>query len=275
MSIFKYDNKEVYYQLDGESNLPKLMILNGIMMSTKSWQPFIKNLTYHFQIIRVDFFDQGNSTKLPNKSYTQDLQVELIKALLDELNIKKINLVGISYGGEVALTFACKYQDYLKRLALFNSSAYTNPLLKDIGRSWIKAGKTRDGELYYKTTIPIIYSASYYEKKLDWMKNREKQLVPVFSNPEFLDAMERLTLSAESYDVRSDLDKLEVETLVITAEEDFLTPKKEQEYLVKKIKNSNWITIPGVGHASMYENPMLFMSLITGFFLVENSNVKI
>ncbi|MFW5888994.1 MAG: alpha/beta fold hydrolase [Bacillota bacterium] len=275
MSIFKYENKEIFYQVDGKDELPKLMILNGIMMSTKSWEPFIDNLTNHFQVIRLDFLDQGRSTKLPNKTYTQDIQVELIKALLDKLAIKKFNLVGISYGGEVALSFACKYQDYLNRLALFNSSAYTNALLKDIGRSWIKAGKTRDGELYYKTTIPIIYSASYYENKLDWMKNREKQLIPVFSDPEFLDAMERLTLSAESFDVRKDLNKLDIETLIITAEEDFLTPKKEQEYLVKNIKNSHWVTIPGVGHASMYENPLLFMSLITGFFLIENSQVKI
>lgn len=275
MSIFKYKDKEVFYKLDGNSSLPKLMILNGIMMSTASWEPFVENLTENFQVIRVDFFDQGHSTKLPGENYTQDIQVDLLKALLDNLKIKKVNLVGISYGGEVALIFACRHQQYLNRLALFNSSAYTNPLLKDIGRSWIKAGKTRDGELYYKTTIPIIYSASYYENKLEWMKNREKVLIPVFSNPDFLDAMERLTLSAESFDVRDDLKNLETETLIITAEEDFLTPKKEQEYLVKHIKNSHWLTIPGVGHASMYENPLLFTSLITGFFLVKNSKFKI
>ena len=266
MSTFNYKGKIVFYQLDGDSFKPKLLVLNGIMMSTKSWEPFIETWLEHFNVLRVDFLDQGQSEKM-SENYTQDLQVDLLKSLLDELKIKQINLVGISYGGEIALLFALKYQDYVKRLILFNSSAYTNPLLKDIGRSWIKAGQTRDGSLYYKTTIPIIYSASYYESKIEWMQKREEILTPIFSNPVFLDAMERLTLSAESYDVRDDLDKLNIHTLIITADEDFLTPRKEQEYLAKKIKNAHWMTLPGVGHASMYENPLLFTSLIVGFFL--------
>lgn len=274
MSNFTFKGKQVFYTLDGESSNPKMMILNGIMMSTKSWEPFMQNWLNHFQVLRVDFLDQGQSDKM-NEQYTQDLQVELLKTLLDSLKIERINVVGISYGGEVALSFAVTHPNLVERLVLFNSSAYTNPLLKDIGRSWIKAGQTRDGSLYYKTTIPIIYSASYYERKLDWMQQREKVLKPIFSDPVFLDGMERLTYSAESYDVRDKLADFDVETLIITAEEDFLTPKKEQEYLAKRLPNAHWVTIPGVGHASMYENPMLFDTLITGFLLVKNSQFNI
>ena len=274
MSSFNFRGKNVFYQLDGDGSKPKMMILNGIMMSTKSWEPFMETWLDHFQVLRVDFLDQGQSDKM-EENYKQSLQVDLLEALLDTLEIDKINLVGISYGGEVALNFACHHQTRVNRLILFNSSAYTNPLLRDIGRSWIKAGKTRDGSLYYKTTIPIIYSPSYYESKLTWMENREKVLTPIFSDPVFLDAMERLTLSAESFDVRDKLDDLELHTMIITAEEDFLTPKKEQEYLAKRLKHAHWMTIPGVGHASMYENPLLFASLITGFFLVKQETYQI
>jgi len=274
MSTFKFKGKDIFYRLDGDSNKEKMLILNGIMMSTRSWEPFMETWLENFQVLRVDFFDQGQSDKL-KEEYDQSLQVDLLNQLLISLKIEKINIVGISYGGEVALNFACHHQDKVKRLILFNSSAYTNPLLKDIGRSWIKAGQTRDGSLYYKTTIPIIYSASYYESKIEWMKNREKVLTPIFSDPEFLDAMERLTLSAESYDVRDQLKDLNVHTLIVTADEDFLTPRKDQEYLVKHIKNAHWMTIPGVGHASMYENPLLFASLITGFFLVKQDTYQI
>jgi len=274
MSIFKFKDKDIFYLLEGESFKPKFLILNGIMMSTSSWEPFMETFKEHFQVLRLDFFDQGQSSKLSGE-YTQDLQVELIKALLEHLNIKKINLAGISYGGEVALCFAVKYPEKVERLMLFNSSAYTNAWLKDIGDSWIKAGLTRDGELYYKTTIPIIYSSKYYEERIEWMKKREKILLPVFSNPIFLDAMERLTRSAESFDVRDKLKGIDLPVMIITAEADFLTPKKEQEYLYKNIKNSKWIIIPEVGHASMYENPLVFTSLITGFFLVKDVEYKI
>jgi pimeloyl-ACP methyl ester carboxylesterase len=274
MSIFKYNNQDIFYEIDGDSKKPKLLILNGIMMSTRSWIPFVDTFKEHFQLIRLDFFDQGQSAKLDHP-YTQQIQIDLIKALLDELNIKKINIVGISYGGEVAILFACFYQEYVNRLMLFNSSAYTNPWLKDIGDGWIKAGSTRDGSFYYKTTIPVIYSAKYYEEKIEWMQQREKVLLPIFSNPLFLDAMERLTRSAESFDVRDKLKNLDLPVMIVTADQDNLTPKKDQEYLYKNIKNANWVIIPEVGHASMYENPSMFTTLITGFFLIKEINYKI
>lgn len=274
MSIFKYQDKDIFYELDGLDSSPKLLILNGIMMSTRSWQPFVKTLSEHFQLIRLDFFDQGKSDKL-DYFYEQDIQIELLKAFLDFLNLDKVNLAGISYGGEVALSFAVKYPNYINRLMLFNSGAYTNPWLKDIGDGWIKAGDKRDGDLYYKTTIPIIYSAKFYEERIDWMKRREQILNPIFSNPDFLDAMERLTRSAESFDVRDKLKDLDLDCLIVTAEADNLTPKKDQEYLYRNIKNSKWVIIPEVGHASMYEEPVIFTTLLTGFFLIKDTKYQI
>jgi 3-oxoadipate enol-lactonase len=274
MSIFKYQSHDIFYEVDGDGLKPKLLILNGIMMSTKSWLPFVDTLKEHFQVIRLDFFDQGQSKKL-DFEYTQQIQIDLIKALLDYLEIAKVNITGISYGGEVALLFAVNYQAYVERLLLFNSSAYTNPWLKDIGDGWIRAGRTRDGQLYYKTTIPVIYSSKYYEEKLEWMEKREKILVPVFSNPMFLDAMERLTRSAESFDVREQLSTLNLPVLIVTADQDVLTPKRDQEYLYENIKNANWVIIPDVGHASMYENPVMFTTLIAGFFLIKDIDYNI
>jgi pimeloyl-ACP methyl ester carboxylesterase len=275
MSIFNYQGRNVFYELDGDNSKEKLVILNGIMMSTKSWIPFIDTFLENFQVLRFDFFDQGQSDKLVGQTYTHDLQIDMMKSLLDYLKIEKINIVGISYGGNAALSFACKYQEYVKRLMLFNSAAYTTPWLKDIGDGWVKAGKTRDGELYYKVAIPTIYSAKYYEERLDWMKQRENVLLPVFSNPDFLDAMERLTISAEPYDVRNKLNSITVPTLIVSAEQDTLTPMKDQEYLFNNIKGSNWIKLPDIGHASMYENPLLFTSLVTGFLLVKHTEYHI
>lgn len=275
MSIFEYQGKEIFYELNGEVTKPKLLILNGIMMSTKSWIPFMNTLTEHFQVLRMDFFDQGQSSKLVGESYTHERQIDMLKALVEYLQIQPINIVGISYGGNAALAFACKYPTLVKRLMLFNSAAYTTPWLKDIGDGWVKAGATRNGDLYYKVTIPTIYSAKYYEERLEWMKAREKTLHPVFSNPDFLDAMERLTRSAEPYDVRDQLDRLTMPVIVISAEDDTLTPIKDQEYLYHHIPGAKWIKLPDVGHASMYEKPYIFTSLITGFFLVKDTKYSI
>ncbi|MFA7418021.1 MAG: alpha/beta hydrolase, partial [Acholeplasma sp.] len=82
MSYFKYLNKNVYYEVIGSGN--PVLILNGIMMSTKSWEPFKPLLSQQFQLIFLDFLDQGQSDAY-DENYTQDIQVDLVKALLDHL----------------------------------------------------------------------------------------------------------------------------------------------------------------------------------------------
>jgi len=97
---------------------------------------------------------------------------------------------------------------------------------------------------------------------------RQATLEPIFSNPVFLDAIERLTNSAEHYDERKRLDRITARTLIVAAEDDILTPKGDQALLHKYIHSSELISIPNCGHASMYEKPLLFTTLIVGFLTV-------
>ncbi|MDD2434073.1 MAG: alpha/beta hydrolase [Acholeplasmataceae bacterium] len=263
MAEFKYKNKKVYYETFGKGK--PIIILNGIMMSTKSWYPFKDAFSNNNQLILVDFLDQGQSEKMPGEKYNHSIQVELVDALLDELKLKKASIVGISYGGEVGLEYACLHQDRVDRLVLFNTCAYTNPWLNDIGKAWNIAAESGNGKAYYYTAIPVIYSPHFYEQRLDWMRNREKVLFPLFSDHKFTDAMIRLTNSSEDYDVRPLLKDLKTPTLIIGCEQDYLTPMSNQEYLVEHLPNAFYVKVPGVGHGSMYEKPILFVTFSLGF----------
>ena len=273
MSHIWIKDKKIFFEVEGEGK--PIILLNGIMMSTKSWQPFVNSFKANNQLIRLDFFDQGQSDLRIGESYTHQIQVEVVDAVMTHLNLEKASIVGISYGGEIAIQYAIQHPDKVDRLVLFNTAAYTNPWLKDIGRAWIAAGRTRDGEAYYNTAIPVIYSPIHYETNKTWMDNRKKVLVPVFSDPTFLDKVERLTLSSESFDAKDQLHKIEAETLVVAAEEDYLTPVANQVYLAERIKHAHLIKIPGAGHASMYEKPMLFTSLCLGFINTQDNQFNI
>jgi len=266
MSIFKYNNHKINYIVDGDlsTNKKVIIILNGIMMSTKSWEIFVKPFSKNNILIRYDMFDQGDSSKL-NSNYTQQIQVELLKNLLDFLEIKKVNIVGISYGASIALQFAVKYEKYLDKMVVANVVSKTSDWLLAIGDGWNAVASTRDGEAYYNISIPYIYSPQFYNKNIEWMEERKAFLIPLFSNKEFLDAMVRLTKSAETHNVVNQLEGINVDTLIISSEEDYLTPVFEQKYLCNRIKNSSLVIIPECGHASMYEKPELFTTLVLGF----------
>lgn len=261
-----YNNKKIYYEAYGEGE--PLILLNGIMMSHLSWKLFIPELSKDKKLILCDFFDQGKSEKLEGVDYKHDVQVEILKALIDHLRIEKANICGISYGGEIALQFAIKYQEHVNKLLIFNTASYTTPWLHDIGRAWINAAKTYDPDIFYHVAIPYIYSPLFYTENYRWMEKRKELLQDVFTE-DFLNAMVRLTQSSEGYDIRNSLKEIKVDTLVVGADYDYITPLVEQEYIHSNIKDSQFMVIKNCGHASMYEKPNEFVALVNGFLSIE------
>lgn len=260
MANFDFQGKSIYYEEYGQGK--PLVVLNGIMMSCRSWVEFIEPFSQSNRLILVDFLDQGRSARM-EEPYDQAIQAEVLLALLDHLKLDKACVLGISYGGEVALRFAIEHPQRLDRLILFNTTARTGPWLGDIGDAWNLASD--DADAYYLTTIPVIYSPAFYRDKQDWMAKRRETLRPVFGDPGFIQPMIRLTNSARNYDVTQRLGEIQAPTLIVSCQQDYLTPMEEQQLLHQRIPNSHYVVVPGCGHASMYEQPVLFAALALGF----------
>lgn len=268
MAEFTFNKKQVYYEVHGTGK--PLVILNGIMMSSASWQVFVDDLSRYNQLILFDFFDQGKSAKLEGEVYDHSIQVETVKALIEHLKLNKVSIYGVSYGGEIALQFALKYPTLLDRLMLFNTTSKTSYWLSEVGHAWNKA--THDAESYYLTTIPVIYSPKFFSENRAWMENRKKKLLTVFADKTFIQGMIRLTNSSENYNIEKNLSDIKAPTLIVGCEYDFVTPYYEQQLLNAGIKNSKLVYVPDSGHAMMYEKPDLFVSLVLGFLLSEKDN---
>lgn len=260
MATFGFEGKQVYYETYGEGK--PLLLLNGIMMSCASWKEFIEPLSAFNRLILVDMMDQGKTDKL-SEPYDHAVQIRLVHALLEHLGIEKLCIAGISYGSEIGLEYAIEHPDRVERLLLFNATAATGPWLDDIGKAWNLASS--DPMQYYYTAIPVIYSPRFYTQNNDWMERRRGLLGPVFGNRDFIEAMIRLTNSSSNYDVRNRLNQVLCPTLIVSCRQDYLTPAEEQQYLAAHIRDSHYVMIENSGHASMYEQPMLFASLIVGF----------
>lgn len=261
MATLAFAGKTLWYESYGTGE--PLILLNGIMMSTKSWASFIEVFSASHRLILFDFLDQGQSTRLNGISYDHQIQVEALHHLIVSLSLSDVHLFGISYGGEIALQYALAHPDRLKTLMLFNTAAWTSPWLREIGHAWNLSSD--NPENYYATTIPVIYSPQFYQRKAEWMAQRRITLLKVFSDRTFMDAMVRLTDSSEAYDVRHRIHEIKVPTLVVSSEYDCVTPKNEQEFLASGIFGADYVMIPRSGHASMYECPRLFAALVIGY----------
>jgi pimeloyl-ACP methyl ester carboxylesterase len=262
MATFTYQGLTYYYEVHGEGT--PLLLLNGLMMSTKSWTPFIQAFKQHHQLILLDMLDQGQSARA-TFAYTQAHQVQVVLALLTHLAIPAVHLLGISYGGQVALQLAGNAPERVLSLMVFNTVAETNETLKALGKRWNEVAALGDGEGYYQLTIPVIYSSTFKQEKHAWMQQRKAVLMPIFHSPTFLQAMMRLTTSAETHTIHPIAQRITMRTLIVGSAEDTLTPFVWQQDLAKLIPHAHLIRLEKVGHASMYEKPDLFVSLVLGF----------
>lgn len=273
MAEFTFEGKKVYYERHGDSGRP-LVVLNGLMMSTTSWQPFVADFSRHNQLVLVDFLDQGRSSRM-SEPYGHDVQIRLVDALLDELGWDKAVIMGLSYGGNIAIQYALAHPDRVWRLILANSGSRTSPWLQKIGDGWNEVAASGSGLAYYLTTIPTIYSTRFFEENAAWMESREATLTEYFSNPEVLARLSRLTDSSRPFDVSDRLGEITCPTLILSGSEDGLVPPTEQALLREGIRGSSHVTLNGSGHATMYEYPAAFTALIVGFANLGDDGIAI
>lgn len=258
-----FEELGIYYEVYGEGK--PLILLNGIMMSTASWSEHIKILSKYFKVIVYDMRDQGKSSKVKNE-YDISLHSEDLKKLIDYLGIEKVNLLGLSYGGQVAEIFASKYPKYIDKLILSNTTYKVDNYLSSIGNAWKVAAKTYDGEKFFDLALPFIYSKTFYNDNYQWMLNRRKIFKELLTK-EWFDSFIRLASSNINFDVSNDLEKIQCETLLIAADEDIITPISDMEHIKSKIPNSEMIIIKNYGHAVFLEKIDTYCNIIKGFLI--------
>lgn len=253
---------EIFYQLDGKGD-ETVVILNGIMMSTTSWYDFVPDYVKKYRLLRVDFRNQGQSQYV-DEDFLIDIHVDDLKGLFEKLEIEKVHMVGISYGAEVAMLFALKYQKMLQSLVLSNTTARVTNHLKAIGDSWDEAVRLNDGEKYFKLVMPFIYSSVYYNSNWKWLKDRERAFGKALKKPWF-DAYLKLSGSTRFYDILNQIQDIKVPTLCIASDLDVITPVYEVRLIHERIEGSRFVIIPDAGHASCYEKKEEFNSVVLGF----------
>ena len=116
----KYKNKQINYSDSGQGNV--LVLLHGFLESLEMWKIFSAELTKYFRVISIDLPGFGKSDCIEDVNL-MELMAEVVKFVLDSLQIKKCVMAGHSMGGYITLAFADKFPEMLKGICLFHSQA--------------------------------------------------------------------------------------------------------------------------------------------------------
>jgi pimeloyl-ACP methyl ester carboxylesterase len=197
--------------------------------------------------------------------------------LLDELNINKVAVFGISRGGPSSLQFALRYPDRCSALVMMSAISYTPPPESLMQR--------------------IIFNLIFQSDFLYWLITTkfESQLISTFGVPkktqaklpatekkwvsEFLQSMHPISLrkagihNDRKYKIHEhSLKHITVPTLVIHAEDDSLISFTQGQYTAQNIPDAQLITLQSGGHLLMGQHNKI-KSVIYNF-LKEHAKVE-
>jgi len=213
----------------------------------------------------------GDAYLLPD--YASDLQ-----ALRLHLSIDK-PILGWSHGGMVAMQYASTYPDALSKLILIDTSAYFGEFLSDIegavqefkDETWFErsfAALKAEWVGEYQTDEDMVRlwaeEMKFYFKKFDERAEayheRTKELPVRIAPLKTFNDREAPTL-----DLRPQLHKISVPTLIVVGRHDFITNIAMAEEMLKHIPSAQLVIFEDSGHYAMVEEPGKFYQVIKEF----------
>ncbi len=102
----------IHYEREG-SGLPVVFLHAGIADS-RMWEPQVAAFAKHFDVVRPDIRGFGKS-ELPPQRWSP---VADLLALIEQLELKPVHLVGCSIGGGIAIDFALQHGERISKLVL-------------------------------------------------------------------------------------------------------------------------------------------------------------
>jgi pimeloyl-ACP methyl ester carboxylesterase len=107
---------------------PTIVMLHGIVSSSKHWHNLTPLLTSRFRCVTIDLLGFGDSPKPPRSNYAIDDHVRSLRATLRHLKLNgKIVLMGHSLGSLIATRYAADYPEDIRRLVLLSPPVYLPP----------------------------------------------------------------------------------------------------------------------------------------------------
>src|SRR5690606_9374454 len=93
---------------------PPLVILHGLLGSSRNWQTAGKDLAERFHVAALDLRNHGSSPHADEMSYAAMMADVL--AWMDARGLGRVTLLGHSMGRILAMLLACRHPERIERL---------------------------------------------------------------------------------------------------------------------------------------------------------------
>ena len=270
--IFKGSGANIYYEVIGSGSLTPLILANGgpgfdhmYFHVTDAWNEIAKARP-------VVFYDQrgnGRSGAL-KEGQTCNLadQVQDLDELIDRLNYKKVNLLGGSWGGYLAMAYASKHPEKIERLILVDSAAPKfsdtafrfDDIFPDKVAEENKNTKTLGAKEASEKNMRIYFSMIFYSEE------KRDEFIAKSSTFAIDNKVGRMIINdIRDRDLNPEISKFKFPVMVMTGRFDINVAPTTAYKIHQKIPGSEFVVFEKSGHLPFYEEPVKFVQVMNEF----------
>jgi len=222
------DSKNTFYILDKKTDVP-IVFIHGVGLNHKIWEPQIN--VFENTFLAYDILGHGKTPLDKENLSFDDFSNQLIN-LIDELNIRRIHLVGFSIGSLIARNFASKHSDRLESLILLCSIFRRTEKQQQIVKDRFELAKK--SKSLSKQALKRWFTDEYIEKNPSTYK-KISSILEQNSMENFLKIYELFVNHKDD----EQFEKIKTKTLIMTGEGDIGSTPEMSINLSKVINNSN------------------------------------
>ncbi|MFE2938467.1 4-carboxymuconolactone decarboxylase [Streptomyces sp. NPDC059255] len=249
--------KTLQYRLDGPQEAPVLVVGPSLGTTWHMWDRQVPELTRQWRVFRYDLPGHGGAPAHPATSVPELAQRLL--ATLDGLGVQRFGYVGCSIAGAIGAELALRRPDRVASLALVAASPRFGTADEFRQRGVIVRANGLDP---MARTAPERWFTPGFAAAQPAIVEWAVQMVRTTDPGCYIAACEALA----AFDIRAELGRITVPTLVLVGAEDQVTGPAEARTLVAGIPDARLALVPGASHLAPVEQPAAVTDLLVHHF---------
>ncbi|MFF3165384.1 bifunctional 3-oxoadipate enol-lactonase/4-carboxymuconolactone decarboxylase PcaDC [Streptomyces sp. NPDC003273] len=245
------------YRFDGPQDAPVLILGPSLGTTWHMWDRQIPELTKQWRVFRFDLPGHGGAPARPAPS-VGELAARLL-ATLDAVGVQRFGYAGCALGGAVGIELALRHPERLASLALVAASPRFGTADEFRQRGVIVRTNGLDP---IARTSPDRWFTGGFAAAQPAITEWAVQMVRTTDPGCYIASCEALA----GFDVRHELGRVGVPTLVLVGSDDQVTGPAEARTLVAGIPDARLAVVPGASHLVPVEQPGAVTDLLVRHF---------
>lgn len=250
-----------HYRISGQGE--PLIIIHGNQGYGMEYDGFRESLSKKYQVIAIDLMGHGFSENAINDDYSLANFNRYIETMIDSLHVTKINLMGHSLGGYLAMQYTKNHPDKVDKLILLNSFGGICAT-KDYSPK--KSLEEYPGvETFSKYFLPKELILNGLKTIMVNEPDDAQLIFDILSVSKRRAYVKYLKRTFTDFDRSVDFSDLPQKKLIITSDLDNTHTPCEAENLALRLSNDSLVLIKGAKHASIRDQPEEIAKVVEEF----------